>query len=56
VIGSGNDSVFGARDRIPDFEGAGVAGGDLLQLLDQNGRNLVFEGTRASLALGATWA
>lgn len=48
---SDGESTSIARDRVTDFEGAGVAGGDVLQLSDSS-RRLVFEGLRAMPVLG----
>jgi Ca2+-binding RTX toxin-like protein len=53
-VGS-TDSTFGARDVVTDFEGAGVAGGDTLELRlsFDNPNRLVFQGQLAAMpALG----
>jgi Ca2+-binding RTX toxin-like protein len=49
------DSTSLARDVVHAFEGAGVAGGDTLQLVESDGRRIVFDGARAMVpAVGAT--
>ena len=50
------ESTSLARDNVLDFEGAGVAGGDTMQLVESDGRRMVFEGVAkrscSSIAIG----
>lgn len=43
------DSTFLAQDTVTDFEGAGVAGGDTLDLVESSSRRMVFEGALAAM-------
>ena len=52
-VGSAADSTSLAQDRVTDFEGAGVAGGDTLLLSDFSSRPLVFQGVASRPALGS---
>lgn len=49
------DSTSLGQDVVVGFQGAGVAGGDTIQLVESNGRRMVFEGALAAMpATGGT--